>query len=150
LHGGLRLVRRIVRSSRQAAGFLDAFSQGNFDGIIDARGHDEMAQAMLALKRVQTRVGFEFTDAKRRAVEVEAQRQAEAVVAREVNDAVAAATQGDLTPRIPLEGKNEFFGSCAAASISCWTRSAAPSPKCGWRPTSSAPPATRSARPRRA
>jgi aerotaxis receptor len=110
LAGGLRLVRRIVRSSRQAAGFLDAFSQGNFDGIIDARGHDEMAQAMLALKRVQTRVGFEFTDAKRRAVEVEAQREAEAVVAREVNDAVAAATQGDLTPRIPLEGKNEFFG----------------------------------------
>ena len=106
---GAVLVRRIVRSVKSAAAFLDHFSQGNFDGAIDARGHDDMSQAMLALKRVQTRIGFEFSDAKRRAVEVEQQRQDETVVAQEVSDAVIAATQGDMTRRITLEGKNEFF-----------------------------------------
>jgi aerotaxis receptor len=107
--GLARLGHRLQRQCRAAAGFLDNFSQGVFDGVIDASGHDAMAQAMLALKRVQTRVGFEFIDAKRRAVEVEAQRQAENLVTQEVAAVVSAATAGDLTGRIPLEGKNSFF-----------------------------------------
>jgi PAS domain S-box-containing protein len=103
--------RRVVRSMRHMANTLDACSQGNFDGTLDTRGHDELAQAQLALQRLRTRVGFEFTDAKRRAVEVEAQQQAEKQVTSEIGDAVAAATQGRIDCRIPLEGKNEFYGT---------------------------------------
>jgi PAS domain S-box-containing protein len=109
LFGSARLTARSLRLLRAAASHLDGFSQGRFDGIIDARGHDELSQAMLALKRVQTRVGFEFNDAKRRACDVLQQREAEAVVAREVGQAVDAATRGDLSRRIPLHGKSGFY-----------------------------------------
>ncbi|MBL8332141.1 MAG: PAS domain-containing protein [Rubrivivax sp.] len=113
LVAGWQLTRRVRRALGTSATFLDAFSQGRFDGIVEAHGSDEASQALLALKRVQTRIGFEFTDAKRRAIEVEEQRQAETLVAGEVKDAVTAATQGDLSLRIPLEGKNAFFtGLC--------------------------------------
>jgi PAS domain S-box-containing protein len=101
---------RLIRTLRQAARHLDGFSQGLFDGVIDARGYDARAQAMLALKRVQTRLGFELSDAQRRAREIEARRQAEVLVAQEVSHAVNSATQGNLGLRIPLEGKDEFFG----------------------------------------
>ena len=113
LGAGSALVHRLVHGLHQTAQHLDGFSQGHFDGVIDARGHDDLSQAMLALKRVQTRLGFELADAKRRAIEVSAQREAEALVASEVNDAVGAATEGNLSQRIPLQGKNEFFtGLC--------------------------------------
>ncbi len=62
---------------------------------------------------MQTRLGFEFSDAKRRALEAESRRVAEQQVAQEVNDTVEAGTRGDLSRRIPLQGKNEFFtGLC--------------------------------------
>ncbi len=106
---GARLVRRLTHGLRSAAQQLDRFSQGQFEGVVDAKGSDELAQALLALKRVQTRLGFELSDAKRHAQEVQAQREAEALVAREVGEAVDAATQGDLSRRIPLEDKKDFF-----------------------------------------
>ena len=110
---GVASIRRIRAALSEASAHLDGISQGRFDGIIDARGHDECARMLGALKRVQTRVGFEFNDAKRHAAEVEAQRQAEIEVAAEVRGIVSAATQGDLHGRIPLEGKNAFFrGLC--------------------------------------
>ncbi|MBL8326520.1 MAG: methyl-accepting chemotaxis protein [Rubrivivax sp.] len=106
---GIAQGRRLGAQMRSVAAHLDGMSQGNFDGVIDARGHDEVAQAQLALKRVQTRVGFEFSDARRRAVESEQQRAAETVVAEEIGRCVGAATEGDLSNRIPLAGKNAFF-----------------------------------------
>jgi PAS domain S-box-containing protein len=102
-------IGRTAGTLRSAANHLDSFSQGRFDGVVDARGHDELSAAMLALKRVQTRLGFEFADAKRRAIESEAQRKAETLVAEEIGVAVGAATDGDLRQRIPLDGKNPFF-----------------------------------------
>jgi PAS domain S-box-containing protein len=109
--GGTLCLRQVHGALRNATRHLDGFAQGNFDGVIDARGHDQRAQAMLALKRVQTRLGFEFTDAKRRAVEIEARRLAEKQVAEEVHAVVTAATQGDLSQRVPMEGKTDFFAS---------------------------------------
>ncbi|MCB1996804.1 MAG: methyl-accepting chemotaxis protein, partial [Rhodoferax sp.] len=101
--------RRIVRTLVCNASMLDAFSQARFDGVIEARGHDECAQALLALKRVQTRLGFEVADTARRAAESEQRRCDEELVAGEVNQAVQAATGGNLSQRIPLQGKNAFF-----------------------------------------
>ncbi|MCB1997052.1 MAG: hypothetical protein KDG57_14460, partial [Rhodoferax sp.] len=101
--------RRVVQALNCTARRLDAFSQARFDGVIEARGHDECAQALLALKRVQTRLGFEVADTARRAAESEQRRREEEQVAGEVNRAVQAATGGNLQQRIPLEGKNAFF-----------------------------------------
>ncbi len=111
LVAGVRCLHHVHDALRHITGHLDGFAGGSFDGVIDARGQDQRAQALLALKRVQTRVGFEFTDAKRRAVEIEARRQAEKQVAEEVHAVVTAATQGDLSQRVPMEGKTDFFAS---------------------------------------
>ncbi|MCP5283924.1 MAG: methyl-accepting chemotaxis protein [Burkholderiaceae bacterium] len=101
--------QRLTQTLTRSAEMLDAFSQARFDGVIEARGRDECAQALLALKRVQTRLGFEVADTARRAAEAEKRRRDEELVAGEVNRAVKAATGGDLQQRIPLEGKNAFF-----------------------------------------
>jgi hypothetical protein len=92
---------------RRRPGILDAFSQGNFDGVIDARGHDELAQAHAGAQARADALGFEFTDAKRRAVEVEAQRQAEERRwPQRSTSAVRPPTQGDLTHAHPA-GRQE-------------------------------------------
>ncbi len=106
---GAAVTRRTLASLRDMTGKLDGFSQGVFDGVIDGRGHDEIAQLQLAMKRVQTRLGFEITDSARRAAETAAQRAAEKLVSEEVARTVAGANDGDLSRRIPLEGKQGFF-----------------------------------------
>ena len=111
LGAGARLVGRLTATLRDAELHLDHFAQGRFDGIVDARGHDELAGAMIALKRVQTRLGFEFSDAKKRAITSAAEAAAAGQVAEEVGNAVSAATQGDFSQRIPTAGKTSFYAS---------------------------------------
>jgi methyl-accepting chemotaxis protein len=108
-------VRRLGQGLQQAARQLDNFSQGHFDTEVDARGQDELSQAMLALKRVQTRLGFELADAQRRARDEAAQREAETRVAREVNDAITAATQRRPDGAHPA-GRQERPSSAACAT----------------------------------
>ncbi len=105
----MMLAARLSRTLGEVTQRLDGFSQGQFDGVIDGRGRDELSQVMLALKRVQTRLGFEITDSARRAAELTAQRAAESEVAAEVARLVAAANEGDLSRRLPLEGRSGFF-----------------------------------------
>ena len=105
LVSGARLASRLTRGLRQCEQLLDRFAQGVFDGIVDARGTDELARSMISLKRVQTRLGFEFADAKRRAIDSAAEAESGAQVAQEVSEAVGAATQGDFSRRIPTTGK---------------------------------------------
>jgi PAS domain S-box-containing protein len=113
LVSGARLAGRLIRSLRQCETLLDRFAQGVFDGIVAARGEDELARSMIALKRVQTRLGFEFADAKRRAIESAAEAESGAQVAQEVSEAVSAATQGNFSRRIPAEGKTALHaGLC--------------------------------------
>jgi len=76
LLGGLRMVRRLTRTLNQAAGHFEQFGQGRFDGKVEAQGHDQLAGLMLSLKRVQTRLGFEFADTHRLAQEASRARQA--------------------------------------------------------------------------
>jgi PAS domain S-box-containing protein len=113
LAGGARLARRLIGTLGQAEQHLDRFAQGRFEGIVEAGGHDALARLMTALKRVQTRLGFEFSDAKRRAITRAAEAAAAAEVARDVGATVAAATQGDFSRRIPTAGKPAFHaGLC--------------------------------------
>jgi len=71
LGGGLALARGIGTRLAGASEQLERFAQARFDGIVDARGWDEVAQMMLALKRTQTRLGFEWAETNRRALEME-------------------------------------------------------------------------------
>ena len=64
---GAHLARRLSGSLRAAEGHLERYGQGNFDGVVQAQGHDELAGMLMALKRVQTRLGFEFADTRKRA-----------------------------------------------------------------------------------
>ena len=113
LVSGGRMARRLASGLRHAQIMLDRFAQGRFDGIVQARGNDELAHAQVALKRVQTRVGFEFSDAKRRAAESAEEARSGAQVAQEVSEAVGAATEGDFSRRIDLAGKTALHaGLC--------------------------------------
>ena len=67
LASGTQLARRLIATLGQNSKHLENFGQANFDGIIDAIGYDQLAEMTLSLKRVQTRLGFEFADTKRRA-----------------------------------------------------------------------------------
>ncbi len=70
-----RETRTMGTKLQQAAMHLDRFAQGKFDGVVEAWGHDELAGMLLAIKRVQTRLGFEFAETVRRANESERMRQ---------------------------------------------------------------------------
>ncbi|HEX5311680.1 methyl-accepting chemotaxis protein [Aquabacterium sp.] len=70
-----RETRTMATKLQQAAVHLDRFAQGKFDGVVEAWGHDELAGMLLAIKRVQTRLGFEFAETVRRANESERMRQ---------------------------------------------------------------------------
>jgi PAS domain S-box-containing protein len=74
--GGLFLTRRLTRVLGEATSHLARYGQGRFDGIVDARGEDQAAAMMMALKRVQTRLGFEFADTRKVAAEASRVRQA--------------------------------------------------------------------------
>ena len=74
--GALRMQRRLSHHLGAAAAFLEQFAQGRFEGIVASDGRDSVAEMMRAVRRVQTRLGFEFSDAKRRAQAAERIRQA--------------------------------------------------------------------------
>ncbi|WP_397545546.1 methyl-accepting chemotaxis protein [Roseateles oligotrophus] len=75
---------RLADTLNRAAAQFEQFGQGRFDGIVEVSGQDELAAMMLALKRVQTRLGFEFADTKKRADEAERIRQALDVAATNI------------------------------------------------------------------
>lgn len=84
LVAGTRLAIRLTGSLRAAERHLEQFAQARFDGVVLARGHDELARALLSVKRVQTRLGFEFADVNKRADEAARIRQALDVAATNV------------------------------------------------------------------
>ncbi|HQY09594.1 MAG TPA: methyl-accepting chemotaxis protein [Burkholderiaceae bacterium] len=72
-----RLGRRMRLSLDDVRRHIDRFAQGRFDGAIaQLDGDDEPVQALYALRRLQTRLGFELADSKRRAVDAERIRMA--------------------------------------------------------------------------
>ena len=76
LAGGWQFTRRLVKGLKLNTLQLDQYAQARFDGMITATGNDQLTATLLALKRVQTRLGFEFADTSRRAEEAERIRQA--------------------------------------------------------------------------
>ncbi len=76
LWGGIALSRRFSRLLGVAESSLERFGQGQFEGIVPSDGHDELASVMRSLRRVQTRLGFEFADTHKQNVEATRIRQA--------------------------------------------------------------------------
>ncbi|MEY4765885.1 MAG: hypothetical protein RI907_2558 [Pseudomonadota bacterium] len=74
--GGAQLARRMKFMVGKAEAALEMYGQGRFEGVLPSHGHDELAAMMLSLRRVQTRLGFEFADTKKRAEESLRIRQA--------------------------------------------------------------------------
>ncbi|RQO62606.1 hypothetical protein DBR47_05150 [Paucibacter sp. KBW04] len=82
---GLFAINKRLRNTLEVAGAqFEMFGQGRFDGVVKTEGRDELARMMLALKRVQTRLGFEFADTRKRAEEAERIRQALDVAATNI------------------------------------------------------------------
>ncbi|WP_247661128.1 methyl-accepting chemotaxis protein [Ideonella alba] len=71
-----RFARRLSSSLAVTAQQMQAFGQGRFDGAIDVHGHDQLATMLMSLKQVQTRLGFEYADARKQAEEASRVRQA--------------------------------------------------------------------------
>ncbi|WP_157271285.1 methyl-accepting chemotaxis protein [Azohydromonas aeria] len=59
--------RRLQAAAQEATQHLERYSEGNFDGTLHTQGKDTAALLLIALKRVQTRLGFELADAAKRA-----------------------------------------------------------------------------------
>jgi PAS domain S-box-containing protein len=74
--GGASFARRLDKRLTEAQMHLERYGQGNFDGVVHTDGRDQLADMMLSLKRVQTRLGFEFSDTRKRADEASRIRQA--------------------------------------------------------------------------
>ncbi|MBB4844802.1 PAS domain S-box-containing protein [Paucibacter oligotrophus] len=78
------ITQRLRRTLALAGAQFEMFGQGCFDGVVQTEGRDELARMMLALKRVQTRLSFEFADTRKRAEEAERIRQALDVAATNI------------------------------------------------------------------
>ncbi|TAK86232.1 MAG: PAS domain-containing protein, partial [Aquabacterium sp.] len=67
LFGGFKLSTRMSHMLTEAESHLEHYGQGSFDGIVSSGGNDQVSAMMMSLRRVQTRLGFEFADTKKRA-----------------------------------------------------------------------------------
>ncbi len=63
------VIRAITRPLAATIGYFDQISQGNYNNRIEVKNEDEIGKVLEALTAMQTRMGFEVNDAKRRADE---------------------------------------------------------------------------------
>ncbi|MFA7270018.1 MAG: methyl-accepting chemotaxis protein [Sterolibacterium sp.] len=62
---GMALVRAIVQPLQQAAGVFGLIGQGNYGNQIDITSNNEIGRVLQALEMMQTKLGFEVSEAKR-------------------------------------------------------------------------------------
>jgi len=100
--GGVAMVQRMGRLLAAAEEALERYAQGRFDGVVPSDGDDELAAMMRSLRRVQTRLGFEFADTLKRADQAARIQQALDVAA--TNVMVADANHDIIYTNRSLEG----------------------------------------------
>lgn len=66
--GGVLITRRVMRPLNYAIGKLKQISQGNYFDWVTTRREDEFGQLLLALRAMQTQLGFEVLDAREQAM----------------------------------------------------------------------------------
>jgi methyl-accepting chemotaxis protein len=106
--GSLLLVRAIATPLRRAADVADRVAAGDLDCTIDTGRRDEFAPLLDALSRMQTGLLQRRRDDAQRAAASEAQAERALQVAAEIGHLVDAATQGDFTGHVALDGKDDF------------------------------------------
>jgi methyl-accepting chemotaxis protein len=81
---GQRTRTALATELATAERWLQQFNQGNFKGLVQAQGEDEVAQLMRGLRCLQVRMGFETADTARRAIAAERIQTALGVAATNV------------------------------------------------------------------
>ena len=108
---GVAITRSVTRPLSQAVAAADAVAAGDLSHQIDSHGHDEAALLLQRLREMQTSLQDRQQADARRMAESQAEAEMAQHTAEEINAAVDAATQGDFTQRISLDGKSDFHAS---------------------------------------
>ena len=105
---GIAITRSVTRPLGLAVDSANAVAAGDLSHVIDDSGSDEAAQLLKCLKAMQGNLQLRRAEDAQRIAGTEAAAKAAAQVAEEIGVAVDAATRGDFTLRIPLDGKERF------------------------------------------
>ena len=104
---------------KQAAVHLDRFAQGKFDGVVEAWGHDELANMLRPSSGFRRDWAFEFAETVRRANESERMRQISERIKQALDVAAAnvmlADPQGKIILRQPVLPEHVDRGAVCAA-----------------------------------
>jgi methyl-accepting chemotaxis protein len=92
---GILISRSITRPLSQALNAFDNISSGRYDTQITIPGEDEVSKVLVGLETMQTKLG--------------AEAKATKDMLDEVAEIVGAASNGELTNRINLDGKSGFY-----------------------------------------
>ncbi len=111
---GAAIARSITRPILQAVDAAHAIGQGDLTLSIDTHGNDEAAALLKGFAQMQANLQERVLQDQERMAATEAQSQAANDVAHEIGEAVDAATQGDFSRRISLQGKDNFHAEMCA------------------------------------
>ncbi|MBL8327461.1 MAG: HAMP domain-containing protein [Rubrivivax sp.] len=105
---GYAITRSVTVPMGRALAAARAVGQGDLNHAIDTSGRDELAVLLKGFQDMQQSLRQRKHDDDQRMAETEAQREAAAQVTEEVSQAVQAATEGDFTNRLEVQGKEDF------------------------------------------
>jgi methyl-accepting chemotaxis protein len=105
---GVAITRSVTKPLGHAVDVANAVASGDLSFDIDTHGNDEAASLLKGFAQMQSNLQERVLQDQERLAATEAQSQAATAVAQEIGEAVDAATQGDFSRRIPLQGKDNF------------------------------------------
>jgi methyl-accepting chemotaxis protein len=105
---GVAITRSVTVPMGKAVDAAKAVADGQLDHQIDTSGRDELAALLKGFKDMQDSLRERKMQDEQRMAETQAQSEAAAQVTEEIGSAVDAATQGDFTKRLSLDGKEAF------------------------------------------
>ncbi|WP_228027105.1 methyl-accepting chemotaxis protein [Pseudaquabacterium pictum] len=108
---GVAITRSVTRPLGKAVAAANAVTAGDLNHTIEDRGSDEAAQLLQCFGRMQDSLRERQQQDARRMAEAQAEAEMAQRTAEEINATVEAATHGDFTRRIELDGKSEFHAS---------------------------------------
>jgi methyl-accepting chemotaxis protein len=102
------IIRSVTTPMNRAIDAAKAVGAGDLNHQIDTSGRDELSVLLRGFADMQQSLRERKEEDERRMAESEAQSAAAAQVTEEIGAAVDAATQGDFTQRLSLDGKESF------------------------------------------
>jgi methyl-accepting chemotaxis protein len=108
---GVAITRSVTGPLGQAEAAADAMAAGDLGHHIDTDGRDEAARLLQRFAQMQASLQDRLQADASRMAETQAEAQMAQRTAEEINAAVDAATQGDFTQRIDVDGKSAFHGA---------------------------------------